>query len=59
MVVTVTTQRTNCHYSDTLTILKGPAAAAESVLLPGATPSGSILGQTELLAFKSAGTETA
>ena len=51
MVVTVTTL-TKKHYSDTLTILKLPATAAESVLLQKPLLWGPILGQTGMVERK-------
>ena len=51
MVVTVTTHRT-VTYSDTLTILKLPAAVTESVFHQEPLLLGPILGQTGMVEWK-------
>ena len=52
MAVTVTTHTNKLTYSDTLTILKRPAAATESVLLHKSLFLGPILGQTGMVERK-------
>ena len=52
MAVTVTRHRNKLTYSDTLTILKRPAAVAESVFLQDPLLLGPILGQTGLVERK-------